>query len=146
MRELGLRLIATSSHKGTPLDQATLTGPLAIFIGSEGAGLPRESARANDRDRSHPALADRRIAERRRSREHRVIRSSPPKQFTTETRRHGVRPVFFMLLEHEITERNHRCRALSPPRTWRLGLLESAYEECFCHELALARIKLSTAG
>jgi TrmH family RNA methyltransferase len=42
MRELGLRLIATSSHKGTPLDQATLTGPLAIFIGSEGAGVPRD--------------------------------------------------------------------------------------------------------
>ena len=42
MRELGLRLIATSSHKGTPLDQAMLSGPLAIFIGSEGAGLPRE--------------------------------------------------------------------------------------------------------
>src|SRR5271165_233507 len=42
MRELGLRLIATSSHKGTPLDQADLTGPLAIFIGSEGAGLPRD--------------------------------------------------------------------------------------------------------
>ena len=42
MRELGLRLIATSSHKGTPLDQATLSGPLAIFIGSEGAGLPHE--------------------------------------------------------------------------------------------------------
>jgi TrmH family RNA methyltransferase len=42
MRELGLRLIATSSHKGTPLDQAALTGPLAIFIGSEGAGLPRD--------------------------------------------------------------------------------------------------------
>ena len=42
LRELGLRLIATSSHKGTPLDQARLTGPLAIFIGSEGAGLPRD--------------------------------------------------------------------------------------------------------
>ena len=42
VRELGLRLIATSSHKGTPLDQAALTGPLAIFIGSEGAGLPRD--------------------------------------------------------------------------------------------------------
>ena len=42
MLELGLRLIATSSHKGIPLDQATLTGPLAIFIGSEGAGLPRD--------------------------------------------------------------------------------------------------------
>jgi len=42
MRGLGLRLIATSSHKGTALDQAVLTGPVAIFIGSEGAGLPRE--------------------------------------------------------------------------------------------------------
>jgi TrmH family RNA methyltransferase len=42
MRELGLRLIATSSHKGTPLDQAKLTGPVAIFIGNEGGGLPRE--------------------------------------------------------------------------------------------------------
>jgi TrmH family RNA methyltransferase len=42
MRELSLRLIATSSHKGTPLDQANLTGPLAVFIGSEGAGLPHE--------------------------------------------------------------------------------------------------------
>jgi TrmH family RNA methyltransferase len=42
MRELGLRLIATSSHKGTPLDQAKLTGALAVFIGSEGAGLLRE--------------------------------------------------------------------------------------------------------
>src|SRR6202047_4183301 len=30
MRERGLRLIATSSHKGTPLDQANLTGPLAV--------------------------------------------------------------------------------------------------------------------
>jgi TrmH family RNA methyltransferase len=36
-----VRLVATSSHKGTPLDQANLTGALAIFIGSEGAGLPR---------------------------------------------------------------------------------------------------------
>jgi len=42
MRELRLRLVATSSHKGTPVDQATLTGPLAIFIGNEGAGLPRD--------------------------------------------------------------------------------------------------------
>src|SRR5579872_3593398 len=42
MRERGLRLIATSSHKGTPLGQAHLSGPLAVFIGSEGAGLPRD--------------------------------------------------------------------------------------------------------
>jgi RNA methyltransferase, TrmH family len=42
MREQGLRLVATSSHKGTQLDAATLAGPLALFIGNEGAGLPRD--------------------------------------------------------------------------------------------------------
>jgi TrmH family RNA methyltransferase len=41
LRAQGVRLIATSSHKGTPLDQANLTGALAIFVGSEGSGLPR---------------------------------------------------------------------------------------------------------
>ena len=41
MKALGLRLVATASHKGTPLGQAELSGPLAIFIGSEGAGVPR---------------------------------------------------------------------------------------------------------
>jgi TrmH family RNA methyltransferase len=41
LRAKSVRLIATSSHKGTPLDQADLTGPLAIFIGGEGSGLPR---------------------------------------------------------------------------------------------------------
>jgi len=41
LRAKDVRLVATSSHKGTPLDQANLTGPLAIFIGSEGSGLPR---------------------------------------------------------------------------------------------------------
>jgi RNA methyltransferase, TrmH family len=41
MREHGLRLVATSSHKGTPVAEAKLGGPLVIFIGSEGAGLPR---------------------------------------------------------------------------------------------------------
>lgn len=43
LREHGLRLVATSSHQGTPVDQAELAGPLAIFLGSEGAGLPRET-------------------------------------------------------------------------------------------------------
>jgi RNA methyltransferase, TrmH family len=42
MKALGLRLVATSSHKGTPLPEAMLLGPLVIFIGSEGAGLPRD--------------------------------------------------------------------------------------------------------
>src|SRR5579863_3402129 len=40
-RTHNVRLIATSSHKGTPLDQANLTQPCAIFIGSEGSGLPK---------------------------------------------------------------------------------------------------------
>ena len=41
LRAQNVRLIATSSHKGTPLDQANLTEPMAVFIGSEGAGLAR---------------------------------------------------------------------------------------------------------
>jgi TrmH family RNA methyltransferase len=41
LRGKGVRLIATSSHKGTPLDQAELSGAIAVFIGSEGAGIPR---------------------------------------------------------------------------------------------------------
>jgi RNA methyltransferase, TrmH family len=42
LRTKGVRLIATSSHKGTPLDQADLKGATAMFFGNEGAGLPRE--------------------------------------------------------------------------------------------------------
>lgn len=42
LRGQNVRLIATSSHKGTPLPEASLTSPLAIFIGSEGFGLSRE--------------------------------------------------------------------------------------------------------
>ena len=43
MRERGLRLAATSSHKGVPLPEADLRGPLALLIGNEGAGLGRET-------------------------------------------------------------------------------------------------------
>jgi TrmH family RNA methyltransferase len=42
LRTQGVRLIATSSHKGTPLDQADLKNPAAIFFGNEGSGLPRD--------------------------------------------------------------------------------------------------------
>lgn len=42
MKDYGLRLVGTASHKGTPLDQAKMAGPLAIFVGSEGSGLPRD--------------------------------------------------------------------------------------------------------
>ncbi|HEV2021528.1 MAG TPA: RNA methyltransferase [Terriglobales bacterium] len=48
LREHGLRLVATSSHQGTPVDQAELAGALAIFLGSEGAGLPRDAVNLID--------------------------------------------------------------------------------------------------
>ncbi len=41
LRERGLRMLATSSHKGTPIDQVKINGSSAIFLGSEGSGLPR---------------------------------------------------------------------------------------------------------
>ena len=41
LRAHSVRLMATSSHKGTPLDQTNLRGPVAVFVGSEGSGLPR---------------------------------------------------------------------------------------------------------
>jgi TrmH family RNA methyltransferase len=42
LRAQAVRLIATSSHKGTSLDQADFNNPAAIFFGNEGAGLPRD--------------------------------------------------------------------------------------------------------
>jgi len=42
LRTHRVRLLATSSHKGTPLDQADLKSPSAIFFGNEGSGLPRD--------------------------------------------------------------------------------------------------------
>jgi len=42
LRERGVRVVATSSHKGVPLPQANLVGPIAVLIGGEGAGVPRE--------------------------------------------------------------------------------------------------------
>jgi len=42
LREKGIRLAATSSHKGVSLPQAKLSSPLAIFIGNEGAGVAKD--------------------------------------------------------------------------------------------------------
>ena len=42
LRKHGARLYATSSHKGTRITETDWTLPLAIFIGNEGGGLPRE--------------------------------------------------------------------------------------------------------
>jgi TrmH family RNA methyltransferase len=42
LREKQVKLFATSSHKGIPLPEAPLQQPSALFIGNEGAGLPRD--------------------------------------------------------------------------------------------------------
>ncbi len=38
----GVRLLATSSHKGTLIAEANLRGPVALLIGSEAAGIPTD--------------------------------------------------------------------------------------------------------
>jgi TrmH family RNA methyltransferase len=40
-RTRGIRLVATSSHKGKPLHEADLSGRVALFIGNEGAGIDK---------------------------------------------------------------------------------------------------------
>jgi RNA methyltransferase, TrmH family len=42
LHERGLRLIATSSHKGGPLHETDLRAPAAIFVGNEGAGIDKK--------------------------------------------------------------------------------------------------------
>lgn len=38
----GVRILATSSHKGTAISEADLRGPVAFVVGSEGAGVPKD--------------------------------------------------------------------------------------------------------
>src|SRR5580658_8001757 len=57
LRTRGVRLLATSSHQGTPLPQISWTLPLAIFIGNEGAGLSRELTRQMDETVAIPQAA-----------------------------------------------------------------------------------------
>jgi len=42
LKQHGIRVVASSSHKGKPLQEADFTGPLALLVGNEGAGLPAE--------------------------------------------------------------------------------------------------------
>lgn len=48
LRERGIRLVGTSSHEGFPLPEFDLRGGVAIVIGNEGAGLPKEIASSLD--------------------------------------------------------------------------------------------------
>jgi TrmH family RNA methyltransferase len=42
LKEQGVRVLATSSHKGKPLHEANFTGAAMIIVGNEGAGVPQE--------------------------------------------------------------------------------------------------------
>src|SRR6185369_4653362 len=42
LKKNNVRILATSSHKGDPIDTADMSGAVAILVGSEGAGVPRE--------------------------------------------------------------------------------------------------------
>lgn len=48
LKQAGVRVLASSSHKGTPLHEADFTGAVMIVIGNEGAGLPPEILSAAD--------------------------------------------------------------------------------------------------
>jgi RNA methyltransferase, TrmH family len=47
-RARGCRIVATTPRGGTPIFDATLTGPLAVLIGGEGPGLPAALVDAAD--------------------------------------------------------------------------------------------------
>jgi TrmH family RNA methyltransferase len=42
LKQSGVRVLATSSHKGKPLPEANFTGAAMIIVGNEGAGIPQE--------------------------------------------------------------------------------------------------------
>jgi RNA methyltransferase, TrmH family len=42
LRSRGIRMVATSSHKGVPLPEAQFSAQTAVFIGNEGAGIDKK--------------------------------------------------------------------------------------------------------
>jgi RNA methyltransferase, TrmH family len=57
LRGCGVRLLATSSHQGTPLPKVSWALPLAIFIGNEGAGLSSDLTHQMDETLAIPQAA-----------------------------------------------------------------------------------------
>ena len=57
LRERGVKIVATVPREGTPLPSAQLRGPVAILLGSEGAGLPEELITSADARVSIPMRA-----------------------------------------------------------------------------------------
>lgn len=48
LKQSGVRVLSTSSHKGTPLPAVNFSGACMIMIGNEGAGVPAEILSAAD--------------------------------------------------------------------------------------------------
>jgi len=48
LKQQGIRVLATSSHKGTPLPQVNFKRPCMVVIGNEGAGVPAKVLAAAD--------------------------------------------------------------------------------------------------
>ena len=44
----GIAILATSSHKGTSMSEADLTRPVALMIGNEGSGIPKDMLAQTD--------------------------------------------------------------------------------------------------
>ena len=42
IKSRGVRVLATSSHKGTAIAEVDLRAPVAFIVGSEGAGIPKD--------------------------------------------------------------------------------------------------------
>jgi len=42
LKSHGIRVLATSSHKGTAISQADLSTPVVLLVGNEGSGLPKD--------------------------------------------------------------------------------------------------------
>ena len=42
LKQQGVRVLTTSSHKGKPLHEANFTGAAMVIVGNEGAGVPQE--------------------------------------------------------------------------------------------------------
>jgi RNA methyltransferase, TrmH family len=53
-----VRVLATSSHKGVPISDVDLSGPVAFLIGNEGAGLPKDVLAQADAIVSIPQTAN----------------------------------------------------------------------------------------
>ena len=73
MKTLGLRLVATASHIGRPLDQADLSAPRGNFCGQRRRRCISRHHQSNGRSCRHPTGAPGGFAKCGRGREYRVV-------------------------------------------------------------------------